>query len=134
MTGNNLLNLLREEQRTKNKEYPLEPVDVSRCVKILKGLWLRDGTVARVLEEFPRVIVMNDGEIQRKIQFFMGIGIPENSINRIFHSLLRILGFGIEDRLKPLLSEFLKLGFAEKVVRWEISREPWMLGEHQSET
>ena len=109
--------MLREEERTKNKEYPLEPVDVSRCVKILKGLWLRDGTVGRVLEEFPRVIVMNDGEIQRKIQFFMGIGIPENSINRIFHSLLRILGFGIEDRLKPLLSEFLKLGFAEKVVR-----------------
>ena len=111
-----------------SRRFELDPVDVSRCVKILKGLGLRDGTVGRVLEEFPRVIVMIEGEIQRKIQFFLGIGIPENSIDGIFHSLPGILGFGVEDRLKPLLSEFLKLGFTEKVVRREISREPRMLG------
>ena len=111
-----------------SRRFELDPDDVSRCVKVLKGLGFSDGTVDRILEEFPRVIMSNESEIQRKIQFLLGIGIPESGIDGIFHSLPGILGLGIEDRLEPLLDEFGKLGFSEDVVRREISREPRMLG------
>lgn len=111
-----------------SRRFELGPDDVSRCVKVLKGLGFGDGTVCRVLEEFPMAIMLNESQIRMKIQFLLGIGIPENAICGIFHSLPGILGFATEYRLKPLLDEFVKLGFSENVIRREIYREPQILG------
>lgn len=116
-----------------SKRFELGPDDVSRCVKLLKNLGFRDGTVDRVLEEFPQVIILDESAIRRRIQFLLERGIPDDGINGTFHSMPRILGLGIEDRLEPLLDEFGKLGFSRNVVRREISREPRMLGMEQGE-
>uniref|UniRef100_A0A2N9HFL5 Transcription termination factor MTERF15, mitochondrial n=1 Tax=Fagus sylvatica TaxID=28930 RepID=A0A2N9HFL5_FAGSY len=110
------------------RRFQLDPDGFSRSVKVLRGFGVSDGTVSRVLEGFPRVIMMNEKEIHRRIEFLMGIGIPRNEIDRFFCSFPSVLRFGVEDRLKPLLSEFRDLGFSEDMVRKEIVREPRILG------
>ncbi|KAK7843070.1 transcription termination factor mterf15 [Quercus suber] len=72
--------------------------------------------------------MMNEKEMHRRIEFLMVIGIPRNELDRVFRSFPSILRFGVEDRLKPLLSEFGGLGFSEDLIRKEIVREPRILG------
>jgi hypothetical protein len=110
------------------RRFQLDPYGFSRNVKVLRGLGFSDGTVSRVLEGFPRVIMMNKKEIHRRIVFFMDIGIERNEIDWIFRSFPSVLGFGVEERLKPLFFEFGDLGFSEDLVRKEIVREPRILG------
>ncbi|KAH7549276.1 hypothetical protein JRO89_XS13G0008000 [Xanthoceras sorbifolium] len=91
------------------------------------GLGFSMGAVRRVLEGFPRVILMNEGGILMRIEFLCGVGISREGIDRILYFFPGILGFGVEDRLKPLLDEFRDWGFSEDVIRKEIVREPRFL-------
>ena len=110
------------------RRFQLDPDGFSRSVKVLRGFGVTDGTVSRVLEGFPRVIMMNEKEMHRRIEFLMVIGIPRNELDRVFRSFPSVLRFGVEDRLKPLLSEFGGLGFSEDLIRKEIVGQPRILG------
>ncbi|KAB1216823.1 hypothetical protein CJ030_MR4G015437 [Morella rubra] len=109
------------------RRFQLDPDGFSSNVKVLRSLGFSDGTVSRVLEDFPAIVMMNEREIQHRIAFLMEIGIPRNENDRFLCSCPGVLRFGVEDRLKPLLVEFGDLGFGEDLVRKEIVREPRIL-------
>lgn len=111
-----------------SRRFQIGPDDFSRKVRNLKGLGFSDNTIARVLEEFPRVVMMNESEVEQTTGFLLGIGIPRNGIDRFYYSFPGVLGFGVENRLKPLFDEFANLGFSMDLVRREIVREPRILG------
>ncbi|VVA95230.1 unnamed protein product [Arabis nemorensis] len=106
----------------------IDPDKFYECTKVLKGLGFCDSTVSRILSEFPGVLVVNEIEFRRKIEFLIGIDIPRDNIERFFHIFPEILGIGTETRLKPLLDEFKKMGFSKDEIKKEIAREPRVLG------
>ncbi|KAK4843743.1 hypothetical protein QYF36_012074 [Acer negundo] len=110
-----------------SKRFHIDPDGAFETLKVLKGLGFSEGTVRRVLEGFPRVVLMNEGAILMRIEFLSGIGISREGIDRILYFFPEILGFGVEDRLKPLLDEFRDWGFTEDVIRKEIVKEPRFL-------
>ncbi|KAG7590066.1 Transcription termination factor mitochondrial/chloroplastic [Arabidopsis suecica] len=98
------------------------------CIRVLKGLGFCDSTVSRILSSFPGVLLVNEIEIHRKIEFLVGIDIPRDNIERFFHVFPEVLGIGTETRLKPLLDEFINMGFSKDDIKKEIAREPRVLG------
>ncbi|KAI3454801.1 hypothetical protein Pfo_011464 [Paulownia fortunei] len=110
------------------RKFGLSPDDVFRCVKCLKGLGFSEGTITRVLETVPTVIMWSKDKIRGKVEFLMGIGIQRREIDRVFGLFPGILAVGVENRLKPLLDEFEDLGFSLSEVRREVIREPKVLG------
>lgn len=111
-----------------SRRFQLDVGGFSRSVEVLRGLGFSDGTLIRVLEGFPGVTMMSAREIQRRIEFLMGILIPGDGIEWVIRSFPEVLRFEVEERLKPLLSEFKGLGFSEDLIRREIVREPRILG------
>ncbi|XP_057805004.1 transcription termination factor MTERF15, mitochondrial isoform X2 [Salvia miltiorrhiza] len=109
-------------------KFGLSPNDVSRRVGCLKSLGFSEATVIRVLENVPMAIMSVDDELHDKVEFLMGIGIRRSEIDRVIRLYPRILAFGVEKRLKPLLDEFGDLGFSLSDVRREVVREPQVLG------
>lgn len=96
---------------------------------MLRGLGFCDSTVSKVLEAFPNVLVMNEVDVRRKVEFLVSIiDIPRSDIERFFHIFPEILGFSIDSKLKPLLDEFIKIGFSKDEIKKEIFREPRVLG------
>ncbi|XP_061357072.1 transcription termination factor MTERF15, mitochondrial [Gastrolobium bilobum] len=118
-----LVNLLQCSRR-----FQLDPVEISRKVEILKGLGFSGAVMARVLEGFPSVVVMSEREIVCVIEFLVEFGVPSDEVDRVVGMYPRVLGFGVEDRLKPLIQELKGLGFSGREVRKEIVREPRILG------
>lgn len=116
-------NLLQYSRRLQ-----LYPGELSRSIEILRDLGFTDIAIARVLEDFPTVIVMNKGEILSIIEFLMEIGVPRDKIDRVLRLYPRVLGLGVEDRLKPLLHELGDLGFSDDEIGKEIIKEPRILG------
>ncbi|PIA63117.1 hypothetical protein AQUCO_00200858v1 [Aquilegia coerulea] len=108
--------------------FNIEPIDVCRCLTGLKDLGFRDETVTKVIEGFPRVITMNSRDIERMVDFLKGIRLPWKEIDGICYSFPMVLGLGIEDRVKPLFTEFGSLGFSANEVRNEIIINPQILG------
>ncbi|KAI4340157.1 hypothetical protein MLD38_025022 [Melastoma candidum] len=97
-------------------------------VSALKGLGFRDNTCRKIFEEFPGVVAVEELEIYEKVKFIEGIGITRDGCDYLFYKCPRILGFGVENRLRPLLSEFRRVCSDEHLLREEILREPSMLG------
>ncbi|CAL5445011.1 unnamed protein product [Camellia sinensis] len=124
----NVSSLMIQNVLEVSRKFSLGPEDLSRCIQRFKGLGFCDGTVTRVLEEFPLVIVMNENRIHERIEFLMGIGIDMNRIDWIFSLFPGILKCGVQNKLKPLFDEFENLGFSLDVVRREILRDPTVLG------
>ncbi|XP_057449407.1 transcription termination factor MTERF15, mitochondrial [Lotus japonicus] len=108
--------------------FQIDPVEFSHRVEVFKGLGFSDAAVARVLEGFPGVIVMSEREIVCVIEFLVDFGVTRDEVDRIVQLNPRVLGFGVEDRLKPLIEELRGLGFSRREVRKEIVREPRILG------
>ncbi|ESQ27750.1 hypothetical protein EUTSA_v10018549mg [Eutrema salsugineum] len=104
------------------------PDRFNECTRVLRGLGFCDSTVSRILDAFPGVLMVNEIEIRKKIEFLSGIDIPRDNIERFFHIFPEILGIGTETRLRPLLDEFKKMGFSKDEVKKEIAREPRVLG------
>ncbi|KAF7822672.1 transcription termination factor MTERF15, mitochondrial [Senna tora] len=111
-----------------SRKFQLDPADLTRSLKVLGGLGFTQVAIGRVLEDFPTVVIMNKGEILSIIEFLREIGVPGDNIDRVIRLYPRVLGFGVEDRLKPLLYELGDLGFSDNEVRKEIIREPRILG------
>ncbi|XP_059642220.1 transcription termination factor MTERF15, mitochondrial [Cornus florida] len=111
-----------------SRKFDLGPDDLFRCVQRLKGVGFSDGTVIRILEEFPMVIMMGENQVCDKIEFLVGFGMNKSQIDRTFNSFPGILRFGVENKLKALFGEFKDLGFSNDVVRKEIIRDPRVLG------
>lgn len=110
-------------------KFELDPDDAFACLKCLQGLGFSEGTVIRVLEEFPQVVMTSPDRIQGKVEFLMsGIGIERTEVDCVVGSYPGVLAFGIENRLKPLLNEFKSLGFGLDIVRREVTRDPRILG------
>ncbi|KAH6807722.1 hypothetical protein C2S51_028830 [Perilla frutescens var. frutescens] len=109
-------------------KFGLSPNDVCGCVECLKGLGFSEATITRVLETVPMVMTSAEGELADKVKFLMGIGIRGSEIDRVVSSFPRILAFGVKNRLKPLVDEFVDLGFSLSDVRREVVREPKVLG------
>lgn len=110
------------------RRFQIDPDRFFERVVVLEGLGFSDSTVNRVLTEFPKVITMKEIEINRRTEFLVGIGISKDVIEWVFNWFPGILGFGVEDKLKPLLEEFQNLGFSRDEIREEILREPRILG------
>lgn len=96
-------------------------------MQVLKRAGVSGSSVARVLKEFPRIMIINECELGKRIEFLFGVGIRRNKMDQICSSLPKLLAFGVDDRLKPLLNEFRSLGFTDNVIRKEINREPKIL-------
>ncbi|KAF5734114.1 mitochondrial transcription termination factor-related family protein [Tripterygium wilfordii] len=109
------------------RRFQTDPDGFQRSLGLLKGLGFTQGTVSRVLEGFPGVMMLRESEIERRIEFLLSIGIPMEGIQCILHSFPEVLGYGVENRLIPLLDEFGNLGFGKDFVRKEIVREPEIL-------
>ncbi|GFS40348.1 mitochondrial transcription termination factor family protein [Actinidia rufa] len=126
--GSNATSLMVQNVLEVSRKFGLGPEDLCRCIQRLKGLGFSDGTVTRILEEFPMVIVMNENGICERIDFLVGIGIDRNRIDRVFNSFPGILACGVQNKLMRLVGEFEDLGFSLDVVRREILRDPSVLG------
>ncbi|OMO52912.1 Mitochodrial transcription termination factor-related protein [Corchorus capsularis] len=111
-----------------SKRVHIYPDSFLKTVGVLKGLGFNGGVLTSVLEGFPRVTMMKESEIFEKIEFLGRIGIPRYGIERVFYVFPEVLGLNVENRLKPLLEEFLELGFSENEVREEIVRDPRVFG------
>ncbi|KAK7343776.1 hypothetical protein VNO77_12803 [Canavalia gladiata] len=118
-----LVNLLQSSRR-----FHLDPLQLAHKLDTLKNLGFSDTTVTRVLEGFPSVLVTSEGEIVSAIQFLLEYGVPTDEIDRVVRLFPRVLGLGVEDRLKPLICEIRGLGFSMREVRTEIVRDPRILG------
>ncbi|KAK7281191.1 hypothetical protein RIF29_08955 [Crotalaria pallida] len=111
-----------------SNRFHLDPVEVSEKVEIFKGLGFSDNALAMVLEGFPPAVAMSDREIVSVVEFLVEFGIPKDEVDRVVRLYPRVLGFGVEDRLRPLVHELRGLGFSGREVRKEIVREPRILG------
>ncbi|XWS13221.1 hypothetical protein CRYUN_Cryun36dG0019000 [Craigia yunnanensis] len=111
-----------------SRRFQIDPDGFLKSIGVLKGLGFNGGVLTRVLERFPRIIMMKENEICEKIGFLEGIGISGYGIENVFYLFPEVLGFDVENRLKPLLEEFLELGFSENEVKKEIVREPRVFG------
>ncbi|KAJ7978757.1 Mitochondrial transcription termination factor family protein [Quillaja saponaria] len=111
-----------------SKKFQLEPHAVLKSINILRGLGFSHSAIDSVLKDFPRAIMMNERDIRSLIDFLTEIGIRKNGTDRILCLFPRILGLGIENRLKPLFCELGNLGFCDDELRKEIVREPKILG------
>lgn len=118
-----IANLLRCSRR-----FHLNPVEISQKVEVFKGLGFSENVMERVLEEFPSAIVMRESEIVGVIDFLVEFGILREEIDRVVRLYPRVLGFGVEDRLKPFIHELRGLGFSRREVRTKIVRDPRILG------
>ncbi|KAF4353980.1 hypothetical protein F8388_011148 [Cannabis sativa] len=101
-----------------SRKYHLDPNNFFKTLVVLRGMGFNNATLSSVLEGFPEVTLMNESEIRRRVEFLMD-GIPMSAEG--------VLGFGVEDRLKPLISEFKALGFDNDLISGEISRDPRIL-------
>ncbi|EEF47740.1 transcription termination factor MTERF15, mitochondrial [Ricinus communis] len=111
-----------------SKRFQIDPDEFEKNANVLKGLSFSQGTIRRVLEDFPGVITMKRSEIYSRIEFLMRTGIPKDEVESIFSSFPLALGFGIKNRLMPLIDEFEGLGFSRELVIKEIKKEPQILG------
>ena len=102
--------------------------ELSIKIEILKGVGFTYVVIAQIFEDFPTVVVMNKGEIVSMIGFLIEIGVPRDKIDRVISLNPKILGLGINDRLKPLLCELSDLGFSDDEIIEEVIREPKILG------
>ncbi|XP_043717376.1 transcription termination factor MTERF15, mitochondrial [Telopea speciosissima] len=107
--------------------FQLGTVDLRRSLQAMKAAGFSDETMSKVLEEIPRVIVMNEGEFRRRIDFLEEIGIRRDELDGICHSFPGILVFSVEGRLIPLFREFKDLGFRMDEIRREVIRDPRIL-------
>ncbi|KAA8542561.1 hypothetical protein F0562_023713 [Nyssa sinensis] len=111
-----------------SSKFSLGPDDLSRSIQRLKGIGFSDCTVIKLLEEYPVVILMSKRDICEIINFLVRTGIDRSEIDRIFNLFPGILGFGVENKLKPLFGEFKNLGFNWELVGKEIIKDPRVLG------
>ncbi|MBA0869801.1 hypothetical protein Goshw_003466 [Gossypium schwendimanii] len=110
-----------------SRRFRIDPDLFLNRVGVLKDLGFNGGVLTRVLERFPRIIMMKEDDLCEKIGFLEGIGISRYGIERVFHLFPEVLGFDVENRLKPLLDEFLELGFSENMIRDEIIKDSRVL-------
>lgn len=85
-------------------------------------------TIAKILHDFPTALLVCQSQIAAVIDFLIQFGIPRDQIDQIVRLFPRVLGFGVEDRLRPLISEIKGLGFSGRALRNDISRDPRILG------
>ncbi|GAB2248703.1 hypothetical protein Droror1_Dr00012062 [Drosera rotundifolia] len=111
-----------------SRRYEKEPNDYRVCVDVLNDLGLSDRTIVRVLEEFPRALSMKERELRKRVNFLASNGLHIDEVNHVNSKFPGLLGFGVEDRLKPLLDEFAMLGFSMREASQEIVRVPRILG------
>ncbi|KAL7599720.1 hypothetical protein Lser_V15G21662 [Lactuca serriola] len=110
-----------------SRKFDLYPDDVLQCMECLRGFRFTPATITKILEELPMIITMNEENIWGKIEFLLGIGIHRSKIDTIIQTYPGILGFGVENKLKPLISEFTEMGFKPNDIREEITRNPKIL-------
>lgn len=84
--------------------------------------------MTKVLEGFPNVLVTSEAEISNMVDFLIECRIPRDEIDIAVGLFPRVLGIGVEDRLRPLVREIKELGFTNRELRREISRDPRILG------
>ncbi|CAI0412480.1 unnamed protein product [Linum tenue] len=111
-----------------SRKFSLDPGGFKSRLRVLKGLGFSEGTIRRTLEGSPRVIMMKESEVHKRVEFLSRIGIGNDGVDWVLYSFPEVLGFGVENRLMPLLNEFEQLGFNQELVRKEILAVPRILG------
>uniref|UniRef100_A0A368UJU2 Uncharacterized protein n=1 Tax=Glycine max TaxID=3847 RepID=A0A368UJU2_SOYBN len=112
-----------------SRKFDLNPLDLPRKLDLLKTRFaFSAATVAKVLEGFPDVLITSETEITNVVDFLVEFGIPGDEIDLVVGLFPRVLGIGVEDRLRPLVREIKELGFTNRELRREISRDPRILG------
>lgn len=84
--------------------------------------------MTKVLERFPNVLVTSEAEISNVVDFLIEFGIPRDEIDIVVGLFPRVLGIGVDDQLRSLVREIRELGFTNRKVRGEISRDSRILG------
>ncbi|KAL9691045.1 hypothetical protein QQ045_011462 [Rhodiola kirilowii] len=110
-----------------SKRFEIGPDEFVMCLRVFKGFGLSDGAVVKVFEKFPRVVLIDEQELGRRFGFLAEMGLRRNEVDKVCSVCPEVLGFGVEDRLKPLMDEFAKLGFETCNVKEEIVKDPRML-------
>lgn len=110
-----------------SKKFQIDPGKFLSCIQVFKDLQFTDDTISRILCECPKVMVVDERELKKHISIFTSMGLRIDEINRIYLLCPQIFGFGIEQRLKPLLDEFSQMGFGRRLLRQEIVCEPRLL-------
>ncbi|MED6150655.1 hypothetical protein PIB30_074554 [Stylosanthes scabra] len=112
-----------------SRRFQLDPVEACKKVETLKGLGFSDDLVSKILEGFPSVIAVSKREIASVIEFLVEFGIPRDEVvDRVVRLYPKVLGIGVEQRLKPLIRELKELGFSVQEIRSEVIRVPRILG------
>ncbi|KAL2325540.1 hypothetical protein Fmac_024598 [Flemingia macrophylla] len=106
-------------------KFHLHPIQLSSKLQTLKQLSFSHATIAAILERFPDALIASEERITSVVGFLSEIGLQTDLIVRLFP---RVLGLGVEDRLRPLVCEIKGLGFPWRVIRKEISNDPRILG------
>ncbi|XP_014493023.1 transcription termination factor MTERF15, mitochondrial [Vigna radiata var. radiata] len=124
LSPSTLLNLLLSSTKLH-----LDPLQLSPKLNALKtDFAFSDATVASILEGFPDVVVTSENEIASVIDFLAGFGIPRDEVDLVVRSFPRVLALSVEQRLMPLFREIKELGFSNREMRIEITRDPRILG------
>ncbi|RDX67463.1 Transcription termination factor MTERF15, mitochondrial, partial [Mucuna pruriens] len=111
-----------------SRRFHLDPLQIFRKLDILKDFEFSDAAMASVLDGFPAALMASEVEIASVVEFLVEFGVPRDEIDLIVRLFPRVLGLGVEDRLRPLICEIKGLGFSGRVLRREISRDPRILG------
>ncbi|KAL1370177.1 hypothetical protein AAHE18_01G040700 [Arachis hypogaea] len=112
-----------------SRRFQLDPVEASKKVEALKSLGFSDDVVSKILEGFPSVIAVSRRQLASVIEFLVEFGIPRDEVvDRVVRLNPRVLGIGVEQRLKPLIRELEELRFPRHEIRTEVVRVPRILG------
>uniref|UniRef100_A0A7N0RI54 Uncharacterized protein n=1 Tax=Kalanchoe fedtschenkoi TaxID=63787 RepID=A0A7N0RI54_KALFE len=110
-----------------SKRLEIDPDEFCACLRALKGLGLSDEAAVKVFEKFPSVVLIGELELGTRVAFLTEIGLERNEVDKVCSTYPEVLGYEVEDRLKPLLDEFMKLGFNACDVRAEVVYDPRIL-------
>ncbi|KAK7411322.1 hypothetical protein VNO78_02755 [Psophocarpus tetragonolobus] len=112
-----------------SRKFHIDPLELSRKVVTFHNRFsFSHTTVGKVLEGCPNVVVTSEDEIAGVIDFLVEIGIPRGEIDLVVRLFPRVLGIGVEHRLRPLVCEIKGLGFSLREVREAVLRDPRFLG------
>ncbi|KAF4377072.1 hypothetical protein G4B88_023858 [Cannabis sativa] len=91
------------------------------------GLSTGSPSMVRSVLEHSRKYHLDPNNFFKTLVVLRGMGFNNATLSSVLEGFPEVLGFGVEDRLKPLISEFKALGFDNDLISGEISRDPRIL-------
>ncbi|CAN6480914.1 unnamed protein product [Victoria cruziana] len=93
-------------------------------VGIMREAGMGDETITRILIDFPQLFKLGARQLASRVNYLKSIGFGTGEIDSIVGTFPGVLKFGVEDRLKPLISELRKLGFGFLEIKKAALKDP----------